>query len=739
MFGRSTAGAEAPAASAAVPVESVTNPDAKFTVELSKGENSTEELSKGGVPVNIRVVPPNGTQRVPTSLVCVVDISGSMGTPADPPGGERTGLNLLDVVKHALKAVLHTLGPQDNFALIPFSSTAEVTLPFTAMDATGLQTAIEAVNKMRPTGQTNMWDGMLKALDLAKGTADPEKQTAIFVFTDGIPNLVPESGHQVAYMDYQEHNKVRANMSCFGFGYNLESALLDEMSSLAGGVYSFIPDVGMVGTVFVHAAANLLSCAASECIVTVEATDGSKVVADEIPLLNNMTLAAQPSKLRFDLGMVNYGQARDAVVRAENPDSLKVTVECQVRNLRVQMAGVYGPPAPARCKTQLARAWVVKNIVEARAGGAQGDEGLAAALANTSAVASKIQPVAQALAEDDDEAGQEKFVADLLQDLEGQIAMSLSRGDWFNKWGRHFLPSIQRAHVLQQCTNFKDPGMQHYGGDLFRDVRDVADDSFNELPAPQPSVVHTRSSVSAAPTISMSAFNNAAGPCFATGLVLLATGERREVAAIAPGDRLAAPGDEVVTVQRVVETRFAADQVAELVDLGAGVLVTPWHPVRGADGSWSFPAELKPTVSVHVPAVYSFFLEEGGTYQVGEWDTVALGHGLTEPVVSHPFFADRARVAQALDALPATDGRVILDAGACLARDENGLVCGFRAPDCKMVNDAVLEMARELLRDTARRADDAGRQLTVASLIQEALSGPGGFGPIGGKKPLAGS
>ena len=40
-------------------------------------------------------------------------------------------------------------------------------------------------------------------------------------------------------------------------------------------------------------------------------------------------------------------------------------------------------------------------------------------------------------------------------------------------------------------------------------------------------------------------------------------GPASEVAAIAPGDRLAAPGDEVVTVQRVVETRFAADQVAD--------------------------------------------------------------------------------------------------------------------------------------------------------------------------------
>ena len=29
------------------------------------------------------------------------------------------------------------------------------------------------------------WDGMLKALDLAKGTADPEKQTAIFVPPEG--------------------------------------------------------------------------------------------------------------------------------------------------------------------------------------------------------------------------------------------------------------------------------------------------------------------------------------------------------------------------------------------------------------------------------------------------------------------------------------------------------------------------------------------------------------------------
>ena len=41
-------------------------------------------------------------------------------------------------------------------------------------------------------------------------------------------------------------------------------------------------------------------------------------------------------------------------------------------------------------------------------------------------------------------------------------------------------------------------------------------------------------------------------------------------------------------------------------------------------------------------------------------------------------------------------------------------------------NDAVLEKAVALLTDIARRAIDAGRRLTIASLLQEALRGQGG-------------
>ena len=53
-----------------------------------------------------------------------------------------------------------------------------------------------------------------------------------------------------------------------------------------------------------------------------------------------------------------------------------------------------------------------------------------------------------------------KLLVELLKDLTGQITEATSRADWWKKWGRHFLPSLGRAHQLQQCNNFKDPGVQ---------------------------------------------------------------------------------------------------------------------------------------------------------------------------------------------------------------------------------------------------------------------------------------
>jgi len=118
----------------------------------------------------------------------------------------------------------------------------------------------------------------------------------------------------------------------------------------------------------------------------------------------------------------------------------------------------------------------------------------------------------------DSPSSKSEYVEALLEDMCGQSLEALSKVEWFSKWGVHYLPSLMFAHRLQQCNNFKDPGVQHYGGKLFSDLRDEADDIFNSLPPPKPSVNRQRyggsyqgySSAPQAP-VSMAAYNNACG------------------------------------------------------------------------------------------------------------------------------------------------------------------------------------------------------------------------------------
>ena len=67
---------------------------------------------------------------IPTDVVVVVDTSGSMNADAAVQNAkgekESHGLSVLDIVKHAAKTIVHTLGSDDRFALVEFNAAARV-------------------------------------------------------------------------------------------------------------------------------------------------------------------------------------------------------------------------------------------------------------------------------------------------------------------------------------------------------------------------------------------------------------------------------------------------------------------------------------------------------------------------------------------------------------------------------------------------------------------------------------
>jgi hypothetical protein len=86
-------------------------------------------------------------------------------------------------------------------------------------------------------------------------------------------------------------------------------------------------------------------------------------------------------------------------------------------------------------------------------------------------------------------AGGDGRIAALKQDVQGRMAKALMGKARFDRWGKHYLRALMRAHQLQVCTNFMDPGLQIYGGSLFKQTRDRGDTVFLELAPPAPQKV----------------------------------------------------------------------------------------------------------------------------------------------------------------------------------------------------------------------------------------------------------
>jgi len=277
----------------------------------------------------------------------------------------------------------------------------------------------------------------------------------------------------------------------------------------------------------------------------------------------------------------------------------------------------------------------------------------------------------------------DEYIADILKDLTGQTAEAVSKPEFYQRWGRHYLPSLANAHEHQFCNNFKDPGVQHYGGQLFSKIRDVIDDLFCKLPPPTPSIPPARSyssssgshSAASSSPVSMATYHHSSAPCFdGSCLVSMDDGSKKRVGEIKKGDVVQCWNQKTASVVCVVKTH-TQNNVADLVTLDSGLLVTPWHPVR-INGQWTFPNSVGKCTSQPCPAVFSFVLASSHVMIINDVECVTLGHQLSGETVQHPYFGT-GKIVEDLAQMKGWDaGLVELDGSSCIQRDQStGLVC----------------------------------------------------------------
>ncbi len=302
----------------------------------------------------------------------------------------------------------------------------------------------------------------------------------------------------------------------FGFGYALRSGLLKSIAEAGGGNYAFIPDSGMVGTVFVHAVANMQATFAVNAtlkvrhndLLALEETMGSAVHSTP------STKEDGVSCLSVQLGSLHYGQSRDIVLRLPGLSKQIQNGELDSSNLLVEatlsftaVAGGNGGCSTATAKGNmsfagslppeeiayhLSRAQICTFLSSLYPLNSGMEHVSFPDVVVSSTTAQRFKHLLETIPARNHIDSKNRSLMDDLRGSEphGQIAMAIKKRNVFVKWGQHYLPSLQNSHARQYCSSFKDPGPLQYGTDspLFIACRDRLEETFDKLPPPKPSM-----------------------------------------------------------------------------------------------------------------------------------------------------------------------------------------------------------------------------------------------------------
>ncbi|OUM62954.1 hypothetical protein PIROE2DRAFT_20731 [Piromyces sp. E2] len=198
----------------------------------------------------------------PVCLICVVDISGSMGSNCcnNVENMESQYISRLELVKHSLKTIVSSLRKGDMFGIVTFESDSKVHVkPTILVDKQTKENIINDINDMRDGGGTDMWLGIKNAIKLSKSISYEKYQKSIMVFTDGETCDDTEKGIYETLKDTMENSKDKYTISTFSFGNDVGPELLINIANLGNGIYGYCSDGTMVGTIFINYMANLLS------------------------------------------------------------------------------------------------------------------------------------------------------------------------------------------------------------------------------------------------------------------------------------------------------------------------------------------------------------------------------------------------------------------------------------------------------------------------------------------------
>jgi Ca-activated chloride channel family protein len=291
--------------------------------------------------------PTDAAARPPLNLALVLDRSGSMAR------------GKFDHAREAATFALRQLTERDYVGVVAYDHVIELVAPSQRATPAAKRAVEQALQPIRPRGNTNLHDGWLLGLQQIasqQGQAEASTIHRCFLLTDGLANTgITDRAALVALA--QEWRRRGVATTTFGVGEDFDETLLEAIADAGGGHFYFIAEAGDIPNFFRGELGELLTVAARQIALdlwaVVERPGASERAA--FTLLNRLPLTMDADGVAtVDLGEMDAASERLLVARVACPRGSRgeqITLHARVRYRSADLAQEYVVELPVQTLT----------------------------------------------------------------------------------------------------------------------------------------------------------------------------------------------------------------------------------------------------------------------------------------------------------------------------------------------------------------------------------------------------
>ena len=229
----------------------------QINISIARGD----KLFNENTPIVLNLATPDTLEKKSSvDLLCVIDVSGSMG-------GQK-----IELVKESLKTLLGMMDSSDRLGLILFNQHGTLLADLTPVTTSNKIDLLTKIDSIRANGGTSILSGLEIAVDILTKSHDLTVTSGVILLSDGQDNNLSDKELADGLKQLTKGKNLSFTLHTFGYGQDHDPLIMNKLAHIRDGSFYFVDELSKVKPYFVNVLGGCMSVISNQIKVTVKST-----------------------------------------------------------------------------------------------------------------------------------------------------------------------------------------------------------------------------------------------------------------------------------------------------------------------------------------------------------------------------------------------------------------------------------------------------------------------------------